>query len=78
MTFDADRSYDLVFSREDGQDDTVAVHATSAIGPNGRPVYRDDTGIIQAEIGGDDAVVMLPTSAHQRPRRPAGLRARVR
>ena len=67
-------SYELRFTREVGPDDIVVVHATSAIGSSGNPVYRDDTGIIQVEINEGCEARLLPTSARQHPRQPSGCR----
>ncbi|WP_037604089.1 DUF6296 family protein [Streptacidiphilus rugosus] len=67
-------SYELRFSHSTGPDDVVVVHATSAIGPSGSPVYRDDTGIIQVEINEECEARVLLTSARQRPRQPSGCR----
>jgi hypothetical protein len=75
-----DDSFELVFPVDGGSgpDDIVIVYPTSAIGPSGNPVYRDDTGIIQAEINANCEARMLPTSSHQHPRRPVSCRPLTR
>jgi hypothetical protein len=63
-------AYELIFSLDEGGEDVVVVRPTGATGPGGHPVYRDDSGIIQAEITDRCEARMLPTSGHQTPRRP--------
>ncbi|GGT14753.1 DUF6296 family protein [Streptomyces purpureus] len=66
-----DSRYELVFADPDqavpGGEDVVLVHRTDRTGPGGHPIYADDTGIVQAEIGDHGEVRMIASGGHQEP-----------
>ncbi|EDY43522.1 hypothetical protein SSBG_01484 [Streptomyces sp. SPB074] len=66
LTFDATETT----GEPGGGPAAVTVIRTQQTGPGGAPLYRDETGIVQAEINPQGEIRMLPTSTHQSPSTP--------
>ncbi|MFJ4437925.1 DUF6296 family protein [Streptomyces sp. NPDC088923] len=70
LTFDAAE----IVGEPGGGPAAVTVTRTQQTGPSGAPLYRDETGIVQAEINPEGEIRMLPTSTHQSPSTPRSVR----